>query len=84
MPADAPARDVGRRVVGVATVQCQIDSPDERDPAVYHYRLLVMAVHETSASVGTGLDLGVTSQRVQHLAYVPMRRLEQGNWRPFP
>ncbi len=84
VPADATARDVCRRVVRVATVQRQIDSPDEGHPAIDHDRLLVMAVHETRAPVGPSVDLRMPGQRIEHLPHVPMRRLEQGNRRSLP
>ena len=43
-------------VVGVSTVEREVDAPDEGDAIVDHDRLLVMAVHEPDAGVELAVD----------------------------
>ena len=59
MPAEPPARVVLLGVVAVAGVVGQVDPADERQLAVDHDRLLVVAVERVLARVAVGLDPGV-------------------------
>ena len=51
VPADAAARAVVRRVVGVAAVEREVDAADVGDAVVDHDRLLVVAVRRARARV---------------------------------
>ena len=84
VPADPTPGDVARCVPGIAAVERQVDAAYERDLAVDHDRLLVMAVRETRAAVGVSLDLRVTREPVEHLTNVRVRRLEQRHRCPLP
>ena len=84
VPADSAPRDVVRCVPRIAAVERQVDAAHERDLAVDHDRLLVMAVREARAAVGVGLDLRVAREPVEHLTDVRVRRLEQRHRCPLP
>ena len=67
VPADAAARAMVRRVVGIAAVDREVDPADVCDPVVDHDHLLVMTVRGAGARVERRLDLRVPRQRLLHL-----------------
>ena len=84
VPADPSPRDVRRGVPGIAAIEGQVDAADERNAAVDHDRLLVMAVSESRAAVGVRLDLRIAGHVVEHVADVVLRRLEERYGRALP
>ena len=84
VPADPSPRDVRRRVPGIAPVEGQVDAAHERNAAVDHDRLLVVAVRESRAAVRVRLDLRVPGHAVEHVADVVLRRLEERHGRALP
>ena len=72
VPADPTPGDVVRCVPRIAAVERQVDTAHERDLAVDHDRLLVMAVREARATVRVGLDLRMAREPVEHLTNVVM------------
>ena len=68
VPAERPAGAVRAGVVAVAAVVGEVDAPDERQLAVDHHGLLVMAVEGVLAGVAVGPDPGIAYELVDRLA----------------
>ncbi len=71
VPADAAARRMLLAVVGISSVQREVDAADERDAVVDDDRLLVVAVHEADARVELAVDLVPAAEPLDD---IPARR----------
>ena len=73
MPAEPPLGLVRRGVVAVAGVVGEVDPADERDLAVDHDRLLVMAVERVLARIGLAADARVPRTRFSTVLATSLR-----------
>ena len=76
VPADDTSRRVILAVVGIPSVEREVDASDEGDAVVDHDRLLVMAVHEADAGVELAVDPVSQVEPLDHLPHFSSRRTE--------